>query len=375
MRILHIITNTDLGGAQRVVIDLCTMAVKDNNTVAVASMKDGPMWSQLPAEVIQYKLPHMVKPIKPLKELPCLFEIKRTIKEFKPDIVHLHSSKAALLGRLACPRKLRKHIVYTVHGFDTIRVRNRIFLPLEKLLQKWCGAIVPVSDYDRKNLISEGITHNIKLIRNAVPDTQPVKESELPESMQKAIKSGKKIVLTIARIALPKRLDIFAETAKILSDKDYAFFWIGSPTDSTLLPQLREYEKRGNVFFTGDIPDASRLIFFADLFVLFSNYEGLPITILEALAKAKPIIASKVGGIPELVDDTNGKLINLTDENGELLPTFLPAKEVAHQIEYYLSEKEVTFSASKCSRSKYEEYFTLDSMWKEYTSLYRILCN
>ncbi|MBO4704757.1 MAG: glycosyltransferase family 4 protein [Spirochaetaceae bacterium] len=370
MRILHIITNTDLGGAQRVVIDLCTKAVEDGHTVAVASMKDGPMWQQLPSSVVQFKLPHMVKPIKPLKELPCLFEIKATIRKFKPDIIHLHSSKAALLGRLATPHHMKKRIVYTVHGFDTIRVRNRIFLPLEKLMQKKCGAIVPVSEYDYKNLLSEGINHNLKLVRNAVPDTKPFSESELPEQIREPLLSaraqGKKVILTIARIALPKRLDIFAEAAAQLNNTNCVFFWVGAPTDDTIKNQLEEYSTKQNVFFTGDIPEASRLISYADVFVLFSDYEGLPITILEAMAKGKPIVASKVGGIPELVDESNGNLISAGDTEKSIAEAVKALKDL-------ISNDELRIEKGNTSRRKYESNFTLDTMWQNYLSIYYAL--
>ena len=367
MRILHIITNTDLGGAQRVVIDLCSSAVKDGHIVAVASMKDGPMWNQLPDSVVQYKLPHMVKPIKSFKELPCLFEIKSSIRKFKPDIIHLHSSKAALLGRLATPHCLRKRIVYTVHGFDTIRIKNRVFLPLEKLMQKKCGAIVPVSEYDYINLLAEGITHNLELVRNAVPDTKPFSESELPEQIRepllRARSQGKKIILTIARIAFPKRLDIFAKTASHLIGNNCEFFWVGAPTDDTIKNQLDEFSSISNIHFTGDIPEASRLISYADVFVLFSDYEGLPITILEAMAKGKAVVASNVGGISELVDETSGNLISAGDTEKAVSEAVQAIKELA-------SNDELQTKKGSAARNKYENSFTLDMMWKKYLSIY-----
>ena len=368
MRILHIITNTDLGGAQRVVIDLCTKAFENGHTVAVASMEGGPMWEQLPDGIMKFPLAHMVKPIKPLKELPCLLEIKSTIRSFKPDIIHLHSSKAALLGRLAAPRRLRKRIVYTVHGFDTIRVRNRVFLPLEKIMQKKCGAIVPVSEYDYKNLTSENITNNLTLIRNAVPDTKPFTKEELPEQIKepllKAEAEGKKIIMTIARIALPKRLDIFAETALRMKDDNCVFFWIGAPTDKTLEDELKRQQENAPVFFTGDIPEASRLISYADVFVLFSDYEGLPITILEAMAKGKPVVASKVGGIPELVDESNGSLITPSDA-GKMI------EEAVRAVKELVQNDELRIKKGEASRKKYEENFTINSMWDKYLSVYQ----
>lgn len=368
MRILHIITNTDLGGAQRVVIDLCQMANDSGNTTAVASMTEGPMWAQLPKDTIQYKLPHMVKPIKPAKEIPCFFEIRKTIKDFRPDIIHLHSSKAAVLGRLATPKKLKKHIVYTVHGFDTIRIRNRIFLPLEKMLQQQCGAIVPVSEYDLHNLQSENITNNLTLIKNAVPNTPACLESELPPELIAAKKAGKKIILTIARIALPKRLDIFTETARLLKDENCAFFWVGAPTDNTLNAQLEECQKAGTAFFPGEIENAAKLISYCDVFVLFSNYEGLPITILEAMSKGKPIIATNVGGISELVDDSNGYLLHTTECSKAAI-------EAANKIKTLIQNPSLYVEKTNSSFEKYKESFTLPIMWKKYLSTYQTLNN
>ena len=76
MKILHIITNTELGGAQKVCIDLCQKAVEDGNIVAVASMSGGYMWRQLPGNVVQFQLKNMVKPIKPLKDIKVFLNYK-----------------------------------------------------------------------------------------------------------------------------------------------------------------------------------------------------------------------------------------------------------------------------------------------------------
>jgi glycogen synthase len=85
--------------------------------------------------------------------------------QYKPDIIHLHSSKAGILGRLAFPKS---KIVYTVHGFDSIRLAYRKFLPLERFLQRRCKAIVGVSHYDENNLKDEHITHNIVCVYNGI---------------------------------------------------------------------------------------------------------------------------------------------------------------------------------------------------------------
>ncbi|UTC76282.1 glycosyltransferase [Treponema sp. OMZ 792] len=351
MKILHIITNTELGGAQTVCISLANMASNEGNTVAVASMEGGYLWDNLDSSVIRFKIKNMVKPISLLPDLKCYFELKNEINKFSPDIIHLHSSKAGVLGRLA-GRKYKKSIIYTVHGFDSIRLKHRFFLPLERFLQKYCGAIVAVSHYDKQNLLKEKITHKVKTIRNGI--VKPEEEAAIPFDIGKY----KKVVITIARIAYPKKFQSFLSVASDPAMKDYLFVWAGGSAEKSMEEIKKEFSIPSNVLLLGDCPNASGLLPYCDLFVLFSNYEGLPMTIIEAMAQKKAIVASNVGGIPELVDNTNGLLIE-TDE------------DAVKAISNILQDNEKKSKMERASFEKFSNFFTLDIMWKNYRNLYK----
>ena len=356
MRILHIITNTELGGAQKVCIDLCNSAIKDGHEVAVASMEGGYLWGQLPSEVNQYFLKNLVKPIKPLKDIKVVLELLKVKKDFKPDIIHLHSSKAGVLGRII-GLGMKNRVVYTVHGFDSIRLVHRIFLPLERILQHVCGAIVGVSDYDNKNLKSEKITKNVSTIYNGISELSINKESAFPFEV-----SNKKVVMTIARIAPPKQFDLFLDVARNFGT-DCLFIWIGGEPNLSLEDIYNKYDVPENVKLMGDVPNASKYINLCDLFVLFSNFEGLPMTIIEAMSQKKAIVASDVGGIYELVDDTNGKLIKND------------AKEVTNAIKAILEDNSKKKNMEIESYNKYNKNFTLEKMWESYKNIYEKLIN
>jgi len=356
MKILQIITNTELGGAQKVCIDLCNSAIKEGHVVAVASMEGGYLWGQLPSEVNQYFLKNLVKPIKPLKDIKVVFELLKVKKAFKPDIIHLHSSKAGVLGRII-GLGMKNRVVYTVHGFDSIRLVHRVFLPLERLLQHFCGAIIGVSDYDNKNLKSEKIKKNVSTIYNGISELSINKESAFPFDV-----TNKKIVMTIARIALHKQFDLFLDVARNFGT-DYLFIWIGGEPNLTLEEIYNKYDVPENVKLMGDVPNASKYINLCDLFVLFSNFEGLPMTIIEAMSQKKAIVASDVGGIYELVDDSNGKLIkNDVEEATNAIKTILKdnSKKNNMEIESY---------------NKYNKNFTLEKMWESYKNIYEKLIN
>lgn len=354
MKILHIITNTELGGAQKVCIDLCRSAVADGNTVAVASMNGGYLWSQLPAEVEQFKLKNMVKPIKPKKDLKVYFELKKVVRKFKPDVIHLHSSKAGVLGRLvAFPHCCR--VVYTVHGFDSIRLKYRVFLPLEKILQHFCGAIVGVSDYDNKNLHSEKIKKNVITVYNGIDEKSVLKADTF------LVKTDKKIVMTIARISPQKKIQMFLDVAEKLPE--YQFVWFGGSPEHTTEELATVYKLPENVVLLGDIPNASSYIHFCDLFVLFSNFEGLPMTIIEAMSQKKAVVASNVGGIYELIDDTNGALIE-NDVN-----------VACEAIKKILNNSKTKTDMEDKSYEKFTNSFTLEKMWKGYKEIYERISN
>jgi glycosyltransferase involved in cell wall biosynthesis len=273
-------------------------------------------------------------------------ELRRLYKKYNPDIIHLHSSKAGALGRIVFPSK---KIVYTVHGFDSIRLAFRKFLPIEKCLQYFCKAVVGVSKYDEMNLISEGIKNNVLTVYNGIitPDTNYI--ANIPQ-----FNTEKPIVLSIARVAAPKRADIFVEVARILPK--YEFIWIGNQCEITEYGTLPS-----NCHFVGNIPNAGALCSKADLLMLSSDYEGLPMVILEAMSFGKPVVASNVGGISEIVrNDINGYAI----ENN--------AQQFAEKIQCILEDEELYSKFSHSSLEIFQKELTIEKMVKGYMNIYNI---
>lgn len=345
-RILYLITNTQLGGAQRVCIDLANKAVKEGYTVAVASMVGGYLWDELDPLIEKIQLKHMKKELNLIQDLLVLHEIKRIRKTFVPDIVHLHSSIAGVLGRIVFRKKTK--IIYTVHGFDSIRLRHRIFLPLERYLQKYTNFIVPVSNYDKINLEKEGITKNVVVIYNGI------KKNESFLNLDSDSKKFDKVVLSIARISKQKKFDLFVEVAKKF--QNVKFIWIGGANELSDEGVRLKYNLPDNLLYCGNLPNASCYINCCDIFTLFSNYEGLPMTIIEAMSNAKPIVASDVGGVSELVTN-NGYLVSNDID------------EICDRINSLLDDNYAKKLGSN-SYINYEKTFTLEKMWENYNKLY-----
>lgn len=341
MRILQVITLCELGGAQSVVANLANTLCKEHEVVVVAGEGDGKMWDLLSPAVVREHVPSLCRALSPLKELKTVLAFRRLYRKYRPDIIHLHSSKAGILGRLAFPKS---KIVYTVHGFDSIRVAYRKYLPIEKSLQNRCRAIIGVSKYDERNLRSEGISNHVGIIYNGI-----VEPLHLNNALFQNLGKYSRKVLCIARLAPPKNIDLFLSVAKLLPQ--YAFIWIGNQHEVS-------FACPANVFFMGNLPNAGSYNEYADLFFLPSNYEGLPIVIIEALACGKPVVASAVGGISELLDGTNGYAL----END--------AQKMAEKISCIFSDTERYALMSECARKTYLEKFTVDRMVSGYLAVY-----
>jgi glycosyltransferase involved in cell wall biosynthesis len=158
-----------------------------------------------------------------------------------------------------------------------------------------------------------------------------------------------KKILCIARISKQKRFDLFLEIAALLPE--YAFIWIGNQETIDNTPE--------NVFCLGNIANAKQYNQVTDIFILPSNYEGLPIVILEAMSYGKPVVASAVGGVSEIV---------VNDENGYTVEN--TAEAFAEKITYILENETVYDKFSKNAFRQYNEKLTIDKMVKGYMAIY-----
>lgn len=344
MRILYAITLSELGGAQSVVVNLANKLSEKHEIIIVAGEGDGKMWDMLNPQVKQEHSKHLKRALSPINDLLTILEFWKLYFKYKPDIIHLNSSKVGILGRIAFPSD---KTLYTVHGFDSIRLVYRKFLPVERYLQKACKAIIGVSRYDEKNLKNEGIYHQVGCIYNGV--CKPLMKENISFNLPTIYK---KTILCIARLSPPKRKDLFISVAKLLPE--YAFIWIGNQDEIKNHPQ--------NTFFMGNILNACKFNAAADLFMLPSDYEGLPIVIIEAMSFGKPIVASNVGGINEIVQDKkNGYVVANTPE------------AFASKIRYILENKDIYNAFSKNSINRYNKDLTVDKMAESYEKIYNSL--
>ena len=314
---------------------------KGHQVLIVAGEGDGSLWSILDERIEINSCPTLKRSLSIKGDWKTFLYLRKVYNKYQPDVIHVHSSKAGVLGRLALPQK---KIVYTVHGYDSVRKAFPIFRPIEYLMQYMCAAIVGVSRYDEIKLKEDKIQRNVSYIYNGIP------EKEYDVNLHWNIPNRfKKTILCVARVTPQKNLDLFLKIAKLLPY--YAFVWIGNTEKIE-----HQFE---NVFFMGNIPAAGRYCYLCDLFILTSNYEGLPMTIIEAMSCGKPIVASNVGGISEIVENDKNGFVSENDEYS-----------FKAYIESIFASEHTYKNMAENSRKIYQNKLTVEKMVDGYLNIY-----
>jgi glycosyltransferase involved in cell wall biosynthesis len=235
---------------------------------------------------------NMVREFSPVQDLKSTINLIRALRKINPDVVHLHSSKAGILGRIACFFLFKKtKLFYTPHGYSFLRtdiskMTSNFYWRIEKTFQRlFRGTTIACGDTEHE--IAREIGH-AKLVRNGI-DIENVLEHFAPHHNEKLT------IGIMARITAARNPEIFNQIA--LNFPDYNFVWIGDG-------ELRPLITAPNIRITGWILDRKIVLQELnniDIYMQVSLWEGLPIAVLEAMALQKPVIATNIIGNKDAV--------------------------------------------------------------------------
>jgi glycosyltransferase involved in cell wall biosynthesis len=332
VRVLQIITKADWAGAQRIVYEICKLAKEDTKIeMEVAVGEKGILEEKLRNElgITVHTIKNLIHPIKPLVDLKGYRELKNLIKQNNYDVVHCHSTKAGILGRLAASKLKTDKIIYTVHGFWPILqyegIKRKMAILLERFLAGKTTDLVLISkrDIDLSKKMKIGDENKCRLIYNKITvEKEKIKKGILRKELN--INQDTKIIGNVSRVDNPKNPFLFVDIAKeYLKNNDSTLFvWVG---DGKLKEQAINYVKKLNledeVKFIGFRENGIDYINDFDLLLLTSNWEGVPITILEAIELNVPVLSTDVGGIKEILgeDSVFNELENISKKINEKL--------------------------------------------------------
>lgn len=373
INILYVITKLELGGAQKQLLSLVRGLDKEKFNPCIFTAYDGLLVDaarNIPGlRLIRCRF--LERTIRPIKDILAFFFLYCFIKNNKIDIVHTHSSKAGILGRLAAKASGVRIIIHTVHGWSFHDYQSRIayyfYLFLEKFCAHFSSAIIVVSQWDKRQAVRQlaGKQDKYKLIRYALNYEEFKKSTGGSQTRKEFGLSGTDLVVGMIACFKPQKspLDFIKLAAAIKKDFPHTkFILVGDGIlRKKIYALINKLNLKEQIILTGWRNDIASILSCLDVFALTSLWEGLPIAVLEAMAAGLPVVATETGGISEVVvHGKTGYLVKphnigaLRDRIKELL------------MKPYL-RKEFAMSAAAILES--QEY-SLNNMLKNTTQLY-----
>lgn len=322
--LLFVITKLELGGAQKQLLSLISNLDRERFNLFLFTAREGFLLPE--ALSIQGLSVHtsrfLERPVSPIKDIISIFEICRFIKKNGIEAVHTHSSKAGILGRWAARLSGVKSIIHTVHGWSFHDYQSPLFrkfyIWLERLAAKFTDLIIVVSERDKER----GLANNIagaqayRLVRYGIDKNRlEIKDGFIRQEL--GLRDDDVVVGSIACLKPQKSPEDFVKLAASINKSfpQVKFLLVGDgKLRSKIEALISQHHLERNIVLTGWRKDIPRLLSAMDIFVLTSLWEGLPISVLEAMASSLPVVATDTGGVREVISEgSNGYMVARRD--------------------------------------------------------------
>lgn len=374
-KIVHLQLLPLMSGVQKVSLDeLAHLDPKRYERVAICKC-EGEFTDQLRSiDVRVHLVPELERSISPRRDVQAYLALRRFFLMERPDIVHTHSSKTGILGRLAAHAAGVQTIVHTVHGFafpgESRKVIRAAFKYLERRAGKVTDTMIVLNDTDAA--IARDLLHvpgsRQALLPNGVDvDTYAPGGPDRRQSLRRSafgIDSSEHVVIgMVGRLWLQKNPQCFVRAAiQVVAQREQvSFFMVGDGEFRAELEaaiQKSGYADRIRIMgWRSDVPDLLKAL---DLMVLPSRWEGMPLAILEAMSSAVPVVASNIPGNSDLIrDGIDGRLFPLDDDDA-----------LARALIDLIDDPATRLRFSAQARAKVLAHYTLFARMDKITAIY-----
>ncbi|MEA1962804.1 MAG: glycosyltransferase [Patescibacteria group bacterium] len=375
LNILILITKAEIGGAQMSVLNLAEELKKQGHNITVAFGQGNFLSEKLKKlNIPYYRFKKLIRSHNPIKNLLFLFEFKNYLKLNNFDIIHINSTNALLAGIGA--KQTKTKTIFTFRGMSLLdsNYKKNQFLKIIyrlyfKFLLKYIDKPVFVSKFNYDFAIKEKIIKKGNVVYNGLNKERlkfynKKKVKNLLASHLNADLNDKFIIGTIGRHCYAKNykflINIFPDILKI--NPFAVCVIIGGFGEETgkYKKLIKKLNLKNKIFLTGKINNASKFISAFDLFTLVSRYEGMPITLIESLFAGLPILASRVGGILEMLNNDSRQLFELNNKN-DFLKKFIT-----------LSQEEEIIKNIKKNNCELAEKYDIKNTAKGYLEIYNL---
>jgi glycosyltransferase involved in cell wall biosynthesis len=368
---LYVITKGVWGGAQKYVYSLAVNLPKDQFEAVVVCGQGGTLKEKLEEQNIRViEIDYLKRDISIFSELKSFLKLFNVIKEEDPDVMHLNSPKASGLGALAGRLLGVKKIVFTAHGWTFNEDRNFASKSMIWLLS-WVTVIlshkvIVIARRERAQALNMPFVsrNKIELIKNGVEKIDYLEKAEARKGILPDLYSNfENNTIWIGTMAELHKNKGYEYTIEALSkiEKPFVFVALGEGEERKNLENLiREYRLEEKVFLVGFKDKSAQYLKAFDIFTLTSIKEGLPYTLIEAGFAGLPVVASNIGGIPDIIDN---------NVNG-ILTESRNVPEIKNAIEKLMENSKTRNAFGNKLKEKVEKEFSLEQMLEKTLSLY-----
>ncbi|MBO8129070.1 MAG: glycosyltransferase family 4 protein [Peptococcaceae bacterium] len=365
MKVMQVIGGGEKGGSRSHIITLGKELRKKGVHVELVCFLDDVVAKSARDE----NIPVTVFPMQHIFDLRVIKQLHAYIKKKKPHLVHTHGVRANFIGRLAA-RRADTPVVTTVHSsiyHDYAHLLKKFFYHrIEKLTRPYTSKFIAVAGSLKKELEADGIkSEKIAVVYNGLSPDFPLDTKPAP-FLRKELGIAEEIpvLMTIGRMESVKNQAMLLQVFALLKQNGIPFHGV-LVGDGPLLSELKEMaaslEIEEEVSFLGFRKDIFPLLSEADLFLLTSKMEGLPVTLLEAMAASTPVVVTGVGGMPEIVQ---------LAQNGYVVPVD-DMEQFAARIQALLVQPDLKQKLAENGRQALRKHFTAEQFIKHTLQVYQ----
>ena len=369
IRVMHVIARMNVGGPAVLVADLMrnVNAVDFHSTLVTGycDENESDYLDEVATDIKATRVPGFGRSISASKDLKALFLIIREIRSFKPDVIHTHTAKAGVLGRIAAiisyPREKRVHTFHghLLHGyFDSRKVK--LVVLLEKMLGVFTYKLIAIGNVVKRDLLDAGIGNENKfeVIYPGLQDLDLYPRIEAKERL--GLDLTKNYIVFVGRLTQIKRPDRLIELARHIAHEYFSAHLLIAGAGE-MLEDLKTLamDESLPITFLGWRNDIGQILSASELAVLCSDNEGIPLTLIQASQAGLPIVSTRVGSVSDIVvDGETGLLVEVS------------SKGLIEGVSKLLSNPELGIALGKSGRKRAKELFSSQAMVDQHQRLY-----